>query len=95
VSDARRVIASEGKAARYRHCERSEAIQCGTRYLDCFVATLLAMTGRCGTQSQDGSALSPVTTGLDPVVHVKAQHKYARSTHDLLPEHGLPGQARQ
>jgi hypothetical protein len=27
-----------------RHCERSEAIQCRKRRLDCFVATLLAMT---------------------------------------------------
>jgi hypothetical protein len=27
-----------------RHCERSEAIQCGTAALDCFVAPLLAMT---------------------------------------------------
>jgi hypothetical protein len=33
-----------------RHCERSEAIQlAATRKLDCFVATLLAMTGKiCG-----------------------------------------------
>jgi hypothetical protein len=28
-----------------RHCERSEAIQCGEAVLDCFVAALLAMTG--------------------------------------------------
>jgi hypothetical protein len=27
-----------------RHCERSEAIQCSTAVLDCFVASLLAMT---------------------------------------------------
>jgi hypothetical protein len=26
-----------------RHCERSEAIQCGPTVLDCFVASLLAM----------------------------------------------------
>ena len=33
--------------ALHRHCERSEAIQAGSLYvpLDCFVATLLAMTG--------------------------------------------------
>jgi len=28
-----------------RHCERSEAIQHGGAELDCFVASLLAMTG--------------------------------------------------
>jgi len=28
-----------------RHCERSEAIQWRRRSLDCFVASLLAMTG--------------------------------------------------
>src|SRR5262244_2709875 len=27
-----------------RHCERSEAIQCCSKILDCFVASLLAMT---------------------------------------------------
>jgi hypothetical protein len=27
-----------------RHCERSEAIQCGHEVLDCFVVLLLAMT---------------------------------------------------
>jgi hypothetical protein len=27
-----------------RHCERSEAIQCCAAVLDCFVASLLAMT---------------------------------------------------
>jgi hypothetical protein len=27
-----------------RHCERSEAIQFGAAVLDCFVASLLAMT---------------------------------------------------
>jgi tripartite-type tricarboxylate transporter receptor subunit TctC len=30
-----------------RHCERSEAIQNGTAVLDCFVASLLAMTVKC------------------------------------------------
>src|SRR5580698_526244 len=30
-----------------RHCERSEAIQCGAAELDCFVASLLAMTVSC------------------------------------------------
>jgi hypothetical protein len=30
--------------ARDRHCEQSEAIQCGAAVLDCFVASLLAMT---------------------------------------------------
>jgi hypothetical protein len=29
----------------FRHCERSEAIQCSGEELDCFVASLLAMTG--------------------------------------------------
>jgi len=29
---------------RYRHCERSEAIQSDAAVLDCFVASLLAMT---------------------------------------------------
>jgi hypothetical protein len=28
----------------HRHCERSEAIQCNKKELDCFVASLLAMT---------------------------------------------------
>jgi hypothetical protein len=30
----------------FRHCERSEAIQCSVEELDYFVASLLAMTGR-------------------------------------------------
>src|SRR5580693_9953335 len=34
--------------APYRHhCERSEATQCGAAELDCFVASLLAMTISC------------------------------------------------
>jgi hypothetical protein len=33
-----------GTHPRIRHCERSEAIQCGAAVLDCFVASLLAMT---------------------------------------------------
>ncbi len=28
----------------FRHCERSEAIQCSVEEMDCFVASLLAMT---------------------------------------------------
>jgi hypothetical protein len=31
-------------AAQSRHCERSEAIQRAIKILDCFVASLLAMT---------------------------------------------------
>src|SRR5579862_751260 len=34
-------------APQRRHCERSEAIQCGAAELDCFVASLLAMTISC------------------------------------------------
>jgi hypothetical protein len=30
----------------FRHCERSEAIQKAKKVLDCFVASLLAMTGK-------------------------------------------------
>jgi hypothetical protein len=36
----------------HRHCERSEAIQGGISALDCFVASLLAMTVN-PTSSQD------------------------------------------
>src|ERR1700722_13150577 len=35
-----------GKSGRFRHCERSEAIQCCAAVLDCFVASLLAMTDK-------------------------------------------------
>ena len=38
-------IAAGARARPFRHCERSEAIQCGVRgQLDCRVASLLAMT---------------------------------------------------
>src|SRR6185312_10557405 len=40
--DADRGVRSRGAVT--RHCERSEAIQDATLRMDCFVATLLAMT---------------------------------------------------
>jgi len=37
----------------HRHCERSEAIQSHATALDCFVATLLAMTAKTNASTHN------------------------------------------
>jgi hypothetical protein len=45
-----------------RHCERSEAIHSAAGEMDCFVAPLLAMTGRISSPHYRSGALMSVTS---------------------------------
>src|SRR5215475_2185318 len=63
-----------------RHCERSEAIHLSSRgKMDCFVASLLAMTAAsCLTiesESRRAALHPPVMPGLVPGIHVFLAHQ--------------------
>jgi hypothetical protein len=53
------------------------------------------MTGNISARKSptEPGAHSPVTTGLDPVVHAKAQRKIPLGQRTLLREHGFPAPA--
>src|SRR5262249_45200222 len=70
----------EGARMSPRHCERSEAIHLSSRgKMDCFVASLLAMTAAsCLTiesESRRATLHPPVMPGLVPGIHVFLAHQ--------------------